>query len=223
MTIPAVPTSGSEVQALLDAERSERPFVAFRDGEGVQVLRLLDSERPLLTIGRHSSCDVSLAWDDKVSRTHAVLERLADAWTLADDGISRNGTFVNGARLASRHRLVDRDVIRLGGSRLTFRNPQEASLGITRLDDSIIIAALTPAQRKVLIALCRPFKDGNCFATPASNSEIADELVLSVDAVKTHMRGLFERFGVGDLPQNQKRAKVAELALQTALVTSQDL
>ena len=56
-------------------------------------------------------------------------------------------------------------------------------------------ATVSPAQRRVLVALCRPYKDGADFATPATNSEIGAELHLSVDAVKTHLRALFEKFG----------------------------
>ena len=56
------------------------------------------------------------------------------------------------------------------------------------------------------------------FATPATNQEIGAELHLSVDAVKTHMRALFEKLGVGDLPQNQKRVALVERALQSGAV-----
>jgi hypothetical protein len=77
-------------------------------------------------------------------------------------------------------------------------------------------------QRQVLIALCRPLKDGR-LASPASNAQIAGELVLSIEAVKTHLRGLFERFGIGKLPQNQKRLKLVELAFQTGAVSDRDL
>jgi DNA-binding NarL/FixJ family response regulator len=82
---------------------------------------------------------------------------------------------------------------------------------------------VSPAQKRVLVALCRPFKDGAAFATPATNQSIADELVLSVEAVKTHLRALFEKFGVSDLPQNQKRVALVERALQSGLVNERDL
>jgi DNA-binding NarL/FixJ family response regulator len=81
---------------------------------------------------------------------------------------------------------------------------------------------LTPAQRRVLIALCRPFKDST-YATPATNQQIADELVVSVDAVKSTLRALFEVFGVDALPQNQKRASLALQALRTGVITRRDL
>ena len=84
-------------------------------------------------------------------------------------------------------------------------------------------ATVSPAQRKVLLALCRPYKDGDAFATPATNQQIGEELHLSVDAVKTHMRALFEKLGVGDLPQNQKRVALVERALQTGIVNRREL
>ena len=75
----------------------------------------------------------------------------------------------------------------------------------------------------MLVALCRPFKDGSPYATPASNQEIADAVMLSVPRVKAHLRDLFERLGVQDLPHNAKRAKLVEVALQTGAVTTREL
>jgi hypothetical protein len=37
------------------------------------------------------------------------------------------------------------------------------------------------------------------------------------------MRALFEKLGVGDLPQNQKRVALAERALQSGIVTRREL
>jgi len=81
---------------------------------------------------------------------------------------------------------------------------------------------LTPAQRRVLVALCRPFRDGG-YAAPASNQQIADELVVSVDAVKSNLRPLFAAFGVDDLPQNQKRAGLALRALRSGVISRREL
>ncbi len=82
--------------------------------------------------------------------------------------------------------------------------------------------AVTPAQRRVLVALCRPLA-GDPHAAPASNQEIADELVLSIPAIKTHIRGLFTALEVEDLPQNRKRARLAQLAFQRAVISERDL
>ena len=76
---------------------------------------------------------------------------------------------------------------------------------------------LTEQQRKILIALCRPVHE-SAAATPATNRQIADEVFLSVDAVKAHLRSLFDRFGVGELPQNEKRARLAAQALMDRVV-----
>jgi ATP/maltotriose-dependent transcriptional regulator MalT len=75
----------------------------------------------------------------------------------------------------------------------------------------------------VLVALCRPFKDSTGFASPATNQQIADELFLSLDAVKGHLRALFGVFGVAHLPQNEKRTRLVERAFSTGTVTTREL
>jgi DNA-binding NarL/FixJ family response regulator len=71
------------------------------------------------------------------------------------------------------------------------------------------------------VALCRPLNDASS-AVPATNRQIAEEVFLSVDAVKAHLRILFERFGLGGLPQNEKRARLAQAALAAGAVTPRD-
>ena len=60
-------------------------------------------------------------------------------------------------------------------------------------------------------------------ATPASNREIADELVLSLSASRSHIRALFVKLDVDELPQNRKRAELARRALESGLVTTRDV
>ena len=76
---------------------------------------------------------------------------------------------------------------------------------------------VTPAQRQVLTALCRPLL-ADPSALPAANDDIAAELVLSVDAVKGHLRQLFARFGLTDLPPTHKRIRLAQEAMRQGLV-----
>ena len=85
-----------------------------------------------------------------------------------------------------------------------------------------MLADLPPTQRQVLVALARPYKHDE-FATPATNQEIASELFLSVDAVKSHLRTLFARFGIEHLPQNQKRSRLVAEALQSGVIATRDL
>jgi hypothetical protein len=77
---------------------------------------------------------------------------------------------------------------------------------------------LTETQLGILAALCRPIAAGNSYATPATNQKIAEEVFLGVDAVKGHLRTLYRKFGIEGLPQNQKRARLVELAIEGGYV-----
>jgi len=145
-------------------------------------------------------------------------------WTLVDDGLSLNGSFVNGTIVQGRPRLHDGDTLRIGNTLLLFRDPGEADSRATIPSaHQERAASLSDGQRRVLISLCRPFKASTAFVTPATNEQIAGELFLSVDAVKKHMRALFEKFGVEHLPQREKRARLVERAFASGAVTERDL
>jgi hypothetical protein len=157
-----------------------------------------------------------------VSGLHAELHHTGGEWMIVDDGLSTNGTYVNGQRINARRRLKDGDRIRVGRAVLAYKAAQATLVQETVAAADLPAIELTDTQRKVLIALCRPFRDANV-AIPATNKDIATELYLSVDAVKMHLRALFAKFQLGELPQNQKRAKLAERALQLGSVSRQDL
>jgi pSer/pThr/pTyr-binding forkhead associated (FHA) protein len=186
------------------------PFLLYRDADGEQVFVDLDRDR--LTIGRRDGNDVPLPWDGQVSRVHAALERIGGDW-IVSDASSHNGTFVNGERLRGRRRLRDGDAISVGDTLLSFCAADSHSLGATSpAVDPAPAIVLTPAQSRVLAALCRPLR-GSAYAPPASNQQIADELVLSIARVKATLTALFELFGLSELPQNQKRAALATRGL----------
>lgn len=200
-------------------------FLRFADETGVQQELMLTPDVQRITIGRSSQADLTLSWDAEVSRLHAAVEYLGAQWTIIDDGLSRNGTFVNGERLVGRRRLAPGDRIRMGSSMVSFHDFGGVADDATRTSTGSFptLRSLTETQRSVLIALCRPYKNNAGFATPASNQQIADELFLSVDAIKTHLRTLFSKFGVEDLPQNQKRVRLAALALQSGIIADREL
>jgi hypothetical protein len=205
----------AEVKARLDAERRGLPFLLYRDGGGGQVILALSGP---VTVGRRAERDVALSWDTEVSRLHAEVQPVGTDWIVVDDGLSRNGTYVNGERVNGRRRLSDGDRIVFGETPVTFRAPADAeadSTAAVRVGGSQI--PLSETQRRVLVALCRPLKD-SAYAAPATNKAIADEVHLSVDAVKAHLRVLFERFGLDALPQNAKRARLAAVALVDGVV-----
>jgi pSer/pThr/pTyr-binding forkhead associated (FHA) protein len=215
-------TSAPELKAQIEAERGGRPFLVYRDGEGEQRIVTVEPGAESLWVGRGESADLRLDWDAEVSALHAQVEVVRDECTLRDDGLSRNGSFVGEQRVDGRRRLRDGETLRFGQTAVLFRRPGEGAPEATvAASESPAAASVSPGQRRVLLALCRPFKDESQFATPATNQ--AAELQLSVDAVKTHMRALFEKLGVGDLPQNQKRVALAERALQSGIVTRREL
>ena len=205
-----------------EAEARRRPFLFLRDGDDQQrIHHMPDAGR--LTLGRQATCDVVIDWDPLVSRVHAALELVGTTWTVIDDGLSRNGTFLNARRITARQRLNDGDLLRLGATNVEFREPTAAAGDLTVAVGGDQDVALTPAQRRVLVALARQYGDGRGYPAPTPNREIAAELVVTVDAVKATLRVLFEKFHVEDLPQNQKRAALAERALACGAITRAEL
>ncbi len=177
----------------------------------------------LAPIGRGAGAELRLAWDREASRVHAELEWLGDGWALSDDGLSANGTFVNGDRVRGRRRLASGDRIRVGKTELVYcAVPEEGSpTFVPTLARPPV--ELSRMQRRVLIALSRPYAGGATHAVPATNQQIADELSVSVDAVKTHLRFLFGKFEITQLAQNQKRARLVELAFARGNMSERDL
>lgn len=213
--------STADVQALIAAERGGQPFLTGRGEDGRQVIYLLPRDRWRLTVGRKPDSDIALGWDCEVSRAHALLELVGDQWTLVDDGLSSNGSYVNGQRVAGRLRLRQGDRLCFGTTQLLYRDPGPPESEATRREARSTALPLTPTQQRILVALCRPIHDAST-ALPATNKQVADEVFLSVDAVKAQLRLLFERFGLADLPQNEKRARLAQVAFASGSVSPRD-
>ena len=213
----------AELRERLAAEAAGVAFLVLRDEGGRQQIHALDPRGERVTIGRGVAADVRVAWDPEVSRLHAEVEHRGGSWTVTDDGVSANGTYVNGELLRGRRRLEDGDTVRVGQTLLAFRAAPEASA-----EESTVRASagepprVSDAQRRVLVALARPYRGGGAFAKPATNQHIADEVVLTVDAVKAHLRALFDRFGIASLPQNAKRVRLVELAFLHGVVGERD-
>jgi FHA domain len=207
---------------MLRAERAGSPFLVWRSSERELQIKHLEERQWRVTIGRADDADLPLASDSQVSRTHAMLERVGEEWTLLDDGLSRNGTFLNAERVLGRQRLADGDRMCFGTTEVIYRSGAIRDVDETAsvMDDPASIS-VSPMQRRVLIALCRPVHDSES-ATPATNREIADEVFLSIDAVKAHLRVLFERFDLSELPQNEKRARLVATVLVSGLLSPRE-
>src|SRR3954453_21822801 len=112
---PVPANSAMELKERLEAERRGDPFLVYRDAEGRQVLLpLVGDER--VSVGRDDTAALPLPFDPEASRVHAELARFASGWTIADEGLSRNGTFVNGERVVGRRSLADGDALRFGST-----------------------------------------------------------------------------------------------------------
>ena len=78
--------------------------------------RSIAIKRNKLLIGRAEQCDVR-PLSEEVSRRHcAITVGPAEVWV--EDLGSRNGTFVNGAKIAERTKVVDGDIVRVGSLEL---------------------------------------------------------------------------------------------------------
>jgi pSer/pThr/pTyr-binding forkhead associated (FHA) protein len=217
---PADAQSASEMKARVEAEREGSSFLLYRDAHERQQLFFLETASASATVGRQPPADVLLDWDDQVSRRHARFEFLDGAWQLVDDGLSRNGTYVNGERLSGRRRLSDGDTLQFGSTAITFRSPEQASGEPAGVAGGV---SLSTSQRRVLTALCRPYGGSSESASPASDEQIAEELFLSVAAVKTHLTILHAKLGVEELPENQTRVRLVERAFSAGLISEEDL
>jgi pSer/pThr/pTyr-binding forkhead associated (FHA) protein len=212
-----------ELKERLEAERAGEPFLVYRDDGGRQRICTLPSPRENVTIGRRATNSIVLDWDPEVSRLHAVIQHIGDSWTISDDNLSSNGSFVNGERLSGQHRLEDGDTILVGGTPIVFRDPgAQLEQSTAPAGSAPVRSDMSSRQQQVLIALCRPYRGDAPFAIPATNEAIADEVCLSVHAVKSHLRFLFRKFGIEHLPQNKKRAELVRLALHSGLVSERD-
>jgi pSer/pThr/pTyr-binding forkhead associated (FHA) protein len=129
---PADAQSVSDLKARVEAERAGRPFLVFKDGDGRQQLFFFEPGSGGASVGRLGPSDLLLDWDNQVSRLHARFELVGANWEVVDDGLSRNGTFVNGERLSGRRRLNDGDTLRFGTTTITFRSPGREQPGAAR-------------------------------------------------------------------------------------------
>jgi hypothetical protein len=177
----------------------------------------LESDR--MTIGKSPENDIATQDDPTASGLHAVLERFAAGWCVVDLG-SSNGTWLNGTRIWSAQRVRHGDEIRVGQTRLIFRELEAA--GGAQTEAEAAAPSLTARERDVLVALCRPLLTRDLFTEPASTRAIADELVVTPAAVKQHLANLYGKFGVS-ADDSSRRMRLANDALRRGAVSIVDL
>jgi FHA domain len=187
----------------------DTPYIRIEDTGEVIPLR-----NEVTTIGRGLGVDVRLD-DPSVSRLHAEIVRRGPYFYLADLGLSRNGTRVNG-RPVARRVLDEGDVLTFGSARCVIAAiPQEelaAEAEMRRAD----APELTRRELDVLIALCRPALSDDAFITPATAKEVASDLVVSEAAIKQHLVRLYVKFRVPE--GTNRRARLANQVITLGLV-----
>jgi predicted component of type VI protein secretion system len=217
------PTIASGLQLLVAQERLGLELLHRTRQDGHAEIFVLEATDDQLTIGRAANCDVVIDDDAGVSRTHLELVRLGDGWVVDDRGLSRNGTWVDDERLDGRRRLSDGQRVRVGHTVLSYRaasgRPVDATVTLTATGPAA--PAITAAQRAVLVAFVRPILSGA--AAPAGNADIAAALVLSPETVKSHLKDLYERFGLEGVAPGAKRAELAQRAVRLGVVGRADL
>ena len=215
--------SEKDLEARLAVERLGLPFLVYRDGEDQQRIFAMEPGRQSVTIGRRDEADISLPWDPECSRLHAEIELRAGEWSLSDDGLSQNGTWVNELRLVGRRRLADGNVVRVGRTHITFARPGVVGIGPTLVPGELSATPrFSEQQQRILRALCRPlFGDGEG-VSPTSDEEIAAETGIAVEAVTIELDHLTRALGLHDMPASQQRGEVALLALRSGLIEADE-
>jgi DNA-binding CsgD family transcriptional regulator len=141
-------------------------------------------ERHLITsdavmVGRNDDNDIVLN-STKVSRYHARIARV-DGEHRVEDLASKNGTWLNGARLDGPKPLKHGDTIRIGDAMLVFEIPGQT----TMTEDGQLPDGLTRREGQVLALL----------AAGQNSEEVAAALVVSARTVERHISNIYAKIG----------------------------
>lgn len=166
---PRILPSPAELKEQFEAERQGVPFLLFRDDNGSQHIVTLAHDGDSLSVGRHDECDVCLRWDAQASRLHAMLTRSGGSWTLYERGLARNGTFLNDERVEGLRVLHDGDRLLIGATDIRFRNTAQKQRTTVIPAEARAGPRVSAPEKKVLLALCAPYRHNSAFAKPASN------------------------------------------------------
>jgi len=184
----------------------DTPFLRVEDTGEVISLR-----GEVTTVGRGRGADIRLD-DPSVSRLHAELVRRGPYVYVADLGLSRNGTRVNG-RPVARRILDDGDVLSFGAARCRIGGIPREELAEEAEPRRTATPELTRRELDVLTSLCRPALSEEAFAVPATAREIAVDLVVTEAAVKQHLLRLYQKFRVPEGPNRRTRLANEVVAL----------
>ncbi|HWF81209.1 MAG TPA: FHA domain-containing protein [Streptosporangiaceae bacterium] len=186
------------------------------EGPHIQIVitgALVPLQPEVTTIGRGSYTDVRLA-DPSVSVLHAEIMRRGPYVYVADLGLSRNGTRVNG-RLVARKLLADGDALAFGSARCRIGGIMADEVTDAEPPKSAT-PELTRRELDVIASLCRPAMSDDAFVTPATAREIAADLVVTEAAVKQHLLRLYSKLRIAEGQNRRIRLANEVIALGLA-------
>ena len=184
----------------------DRPYIRIEDtGEVVPL------HANVTTVGRGSSVDIRLR-DPSVSKLHAEIICRGSYVYVADLGLSRNGTRVNG-RPAARRVLEDGDVLSFGSARCRVGGLAREDIAAEVELRKQAAPELTRRENDVLTSLCRPALSDEAFVAPATAREIATDLVVTEAAVKQHLLRLYQKFRIAEGANRRTRLANEVVAL----------
>jgi DNA-binding SARP family transcriptional activator len=185
-------------------------------GATQQVLPL----RGRVTVGKAEGNDLVVTEDPTVSRVHALFERCGAGWVVRDLG-SRNGTFLNGRRVAEAQVLRSGDTIRLGHTSLVFQAPDDAAEA-TQTATSFTPPPVSDEDRSLLAALCRPLLMAHALSGSTDLSMLASELGEDEAAVSSRLATLAATLGVASGHGPRGLDALAAAAVNQGVVTPAD-
>ncbi len=197
------------------------PALMYLDPTGCQRSITL-AGRGLVTLGRRPEADICLPWDPGISRLHAEFIERAGEWVVADDGLSQNGTYVNGLPVEGRRRLHDGDLITVGQTNLTFCDPVGGEDVTMALPDLRPMRTYSEQQQQILRCLCSPLLGDGDGVRAASDEQVAADLGLPLLVVTRELDTIGRSFGYGELAVAEKRLRTALTALRSGLANSGD-
>lgn len=214
-------TSPVELQRRLQAEARGAPFLVLHGLDGERLFALEGLER--VAVGRGPDVDLALDPDAEVSRLHAELEQIASRWVLADDGLSSNGSYVNGDRVGARTRLRDGDVLHFGATEVRFRAPAGRERTATAKAEGVLAPSCRRPSAGCSPRCAAPSATAAPTPSPPPTARSRPRSTSAWDAVKSHLRVLFEKLQVAGYAQNEKRLRLVERAFRSGAISRRDL
>lgn len=160
-----------------------------------------------VVIGRDPGCDLVLL-DKSVSRRHATLRRdVNGSWRITDHR-SKNGTFVNGARVNGSSPVVPGDHLMLGLVGVTLAEiGDDFTIGPTEHNPIRSITPLTSREQAII----------RLVALGDTDQQIADTLIISVRTVQAHLDNIKNK------TQLRRRPDLTRYALREGLVSASEM